>query len=700
MGGALSTIGQALLGQRGYLFSWAPVAMACGIALYFGLRVEPPVWLLWTCAVLSLAGLAQRVAGPYLGPLLAGAALVSLGFALAGWRAHQVAGPVLDFRYYGAVEGRIVATDRSASDAVRLTLDRVVLERMAPAETPRRVRVSMHGDQRWLTPEPGATVMLTGHLSPPGGAVEPGGFDFRRHSWFLGLGAVGYTRNPVLLLEPPGEGLWIAKARMWLSARVQAALPGEAGAFAAAIMTGDRAGMGQDTLQALRDSNLAHLLAISGLHMGLLAGFVFAALRLGLLLHPVSRHRWPVKKLAAGGALAAAAGYLALSGGNVATERAFIMAAAALCATMLDRRAISLRSVAIAALVVLTLRPEALLGPGFQMSFAATTALVAVFERFSQMQRTRRMPRWLAPVVSVVVSSAVAGAATGPVGMAHFNQMAQYGLLANLISVPVMGILVVPMAVVSALLMPFGLDWIALTVMALGLDWILGVAHTVAGWEGATRPVVAPMPWVLPLLAIGGLILCLWRGRGRLAGLAPMAAAALLWVQSERPAVLIADSGTLVGVMTESGRALSRERGSGFIAGIWLENDGLGGTQESAAALWPGARADRLAEARVADLSILHVQGKRAAATVAHCGTAQVIVSSEDIAPRGSCAVFDPSRLRDSGSVAIWQEPDGPRIVTDAELSGNRLWSPARRPTETRTAALAGPEGPGGAPDP
>lgn len=689
MGGALTMIRQALPGQRGHLFPWAPVAMACGIALYFGLRAEPPVWLLWSAAAVSLAGLGQRRAGPCLGPLLAGVALVSLGFALAGGRAHQVAGPVLDFRYYGAVEGRIVAIDRSASDAVRLTLDRVVLERMAPAETPARVRVSMHGRQDWLTPEPGATVILTGHLSPPGGAVEPGGFDFRRHSWFLGLGAVGYTRNPVLLLEPPGAGLPVAKIRMWLSARVQAALPGETGAFAAAIMTGDRAGMGQDTLQALRDSNLAHLLAISGLHMGLLAGFVFAALRLGLLVHPVSRHRWPVKKLAAAGALLAAAGYLALSGGNVATERAFLMAAAALCATMLDRRAISLRSVAIAALVVLALRPEALLGPGFQMSFAATTALVAVFERFSQIQRRRRMPKWLAPVVSVVVSSAVAGAATGPVGMAHFNQMAQYGLLANLISVPVMGVLVVPMAVVAALLMPFGLDGLALAAMALGLDWILGVARMVAGWQGATRPVVAPMPWALPLIALGGLVLCLWRGRARIAGLAPMAAGALLWVQSERPAVLIADSGTLVGVMTDAGRGLSRDRGSGFIAGTWLENDGRGGTQDSAAALWPGARADRLAVAQVADLTILHVQGKRAAAQLDGCGAAQVVVSSTDLALRGGCRVFDPARLRDSGSVAIWPGAEGPRIVTDAERSGQRLWSPARRNRTPRTVARA-----------
>lgn len=674
MGQALTWLAAVLLGQRGHLFPWAPVCLATGIGVFFALRVEPPELLLWLCGSLGLLAVVQHRAGPVWGPLLAAVALASLGFALAGARAHQVAGPVLDFRYYGAIEGRVIQIDRSASDALRLTLDRVVLERMDPDEVPTRVRVSLHGTQGYLDPTPGQVVILTGHLSPPGGSVEPGGFDFRRHAWFLRLGAVGYTRKPVLLLEPAGEGLRVARLRLWLSARVQAALPGERGAFAAAIMTGDRSGMGQDTLQALRESNLAHLLAISGLHMGLLAGFVFAALRLGLLLHPHVRHHWPVKKLAAAGALVAASGYLALSGGNVATERAFMMVAAALCAMMLDRRALSLRSVAIAALVVLVMRPEALMGPGFQMSFAATTALVAVFERLTIWQRDHALPRWIAPVMSVVVSSAVAGAATAPVGMAHFNQIAQYGLLANLVAVPVMGIWVVPLAVLAALLMPFGLDWVALEIMALGLGWILGVAHTVAGWEGSVGHIVSPAPIVLPLIAIGGLILCLWRGRGRLSGLAPLGLAAMLWAGTERPPVLIADSGTLVGLMTPQGRALSRDRGSAFVAGVWLENDGQGFNQPQAAALWPEPVVDRMARADLEGLNILHLQGKRAAARIDTCQPGQIVVSSVDIDLPGGCEVFDPARLRNSGSVAVWMEQGTPRIVTDRDLSGARLW--------------------------
>ncbi|MWD30278.1 DUF4131 domain-containing protein, partial [Aquicoccus sp. SCR17] len=277
------------------------------------------------------------------------AALVALGLALAGARTHQVAGPVLEGRYYGPIQGRIVAIDRSASDALRLTLDRVVLRDRGPERTPRRLRVSLHGgaavraDLPGGRPEPGAVAILTGHLSPPGGPVEPGGFDFRRHAWFLKLGAVGYTRTPVLRWQGPGRG-WrpmLHRLRLDLSARIQQALPGRRGAFAAAVLTGDRSGMDRPTLEALRRSNLAHLLAISGLHMGLLAGFVFAALRLAQAAVPRWCDRAPVKKIAALGALLAAAGYLALSGGNVATQRAFVMAAVALGAVLADRRALS-----------------------------------------------------------------------------------------------------------------------------------------------------------------------------------------------------------------------------------------------------------------------------------------------------------------------------------------------------------------------
>ncbi|CAN0477463.1 unnamed protein product, partial [Hapterophycus canaliculatus] len=225
--------------------------------------------------------------------------------------------------YYGAIEGRIVGIDRSSSDAVRLTLDQVRLDDVR--NTPRRVRIALHGDQAVMDPQPGAIVFTTGHLSPPGGAAEPGGFDFQRHAWFQSIGGVGYTRVPVLLLEPPADGVApLFTLRMTMSAAIQAQIPGQPGAFAAAVLTGDRSGLSQGSTQDMRDSNIAHLLAISGLHMGLLTGFVYTALRMALALIPAIALRYPIRKWAAVVALLSGAFYLALSGGNVATERAFI----------------------------------------------------------------------------------------------------------------------------------------------------------------------------------------------------------------------------------------------------------------------------------------------------------------------------------------------------------------------------------------
>ncbi|MCV6586852.1 MAG: ComEC family competence protein [Marinibacterium sp.] len=659
------------LGQRGHLLPWAPVCLGLGIGGYFSLPVEPGGGLYAALAALGLITFVWAWVRPGIwSPLGYGLALVAAGACLAGARAHRIAAPVLDFRYYGPVEGRVVAMDRSASDALRLTLDRVILARTSPDRLPGRVRVSLHGDAVGAAVLPGARVMTTAHLSPPQGPVEPGGFDFRRHAWFQQLGGVGYTRVPVLTVAPPeGAALRIFRLRMAVSQAMRAALPGDVGGFAAAVTTGDRSGVSQGALDDLRASNLAHLLAISGLHMGLLAGFVFGVLRYGLALIPVLALRLPVRKIAAAVALVVAAGYLALSGGNIATERAFVMVAVALLAVICDRRALSLRAVAIAALIVLMLRPEALLSPGFQMSFAATTALVAVFG-WMRDGAVSLGPAWIAPVLGVVMSSAVAGAATAPVGAAHFNAMAKYGLLANLLSVPVMGVLVIPAAVLALCLVPLGLQGVGLWLMGQGLRWILGVAHRVADLPQAQGFVPSPDAVVLPLIALGALWGILWQGRLRWLGLAPLGAAIVLWAQVERPPVLIADTGGLVGVMTDAGRALSKPRGAGFVAGVWLENDGDGADQAGAASRWP--RDDGPPHLPALGREVVHITGKRAAKGFTRCTKGQIVVSAVEIAPTGPCRIYGPDTLRISGALALY--PD--RIVSARDLAGQRLWTP------------------------
>ncbi|MBL4627196.1 MAG: ComEC/Rec2 family competence protein [Roseicyclus sp.] len=697
-------------GQRGALMPWSAVALGIGVAIYFALPVEPGFLGYSIAGLVGVFGIMMALwRREVLGPLGYGLALLAFGVFVAWYRAHSVAGPVIDFRYYGPIEGRIVGIDRSSSDVVRLTLDQVRLDRVR--NTPLRVRVALHGDQGFMEPTPGAIVFTTGHLSPPGSAAEPGGFDFQRHAWFQSLGAVGYTRSPMLLLVAPEDGAApLFSLRMRMSAAIQAQIPGQPGAFAAAVLTGDRSGLGQDATQDMRDANIAHLLAISGLHMGLLTGFIYAALRTLLALIPALALRYPIRKWAAAAALVSGAFYLALSGGNVATERAFIQVAVMFTAVLLDRRAITLRSVAIAAIIVLIRRPETLMSPGFQMSFAATTALVAAFTGLQGAKWMRKWPGWVKGLWALVVSSVIAGGATAPFAAAHFNRLAVYGLPANLLTVPAMGSIVIPFSVLALILTPFGLSWMAFSIMDIALQWILGVADYVAALPGAVERVPSPPGAVLGLIALGGILLCLWNGRGRWAAVLPMVAGALMWQMAERPALLISEAGGLVGQFSEDGRVLSRPRGDGFVARIWLENDGDAANQEAAAQRsgWTELEVGR--STQVGTLSLWHGTGRAASRVVEDaCARYDIVVlnlAPEDpdtqlqqaeaasrarvIAPNppagaaratpvSPCLLLSPRVLAHSGAIALSQEDGQLYLETARQRQGQRLWSPRAR---------------------
>jgi len=680
----LAIISRRVEGLRGRLLLFVPVLLATGIGGYFALPVEPGLPA-WVALALSASGFAwigwRHRAGGLAGLawLALALALVLAGALVAGARTLAVRAPVLDFRYYGAVEGRIVAVDRSASDATRITLDRLRLDGVAPAETPARLRISLFGTPGFFAPEPGLMVATTAFLGPPEGPVEPGGFDFRRMAWFDRLGAVGYSRAPLLMLAPPEAGragLFVQRLRARIAAGVQAAMPGEAGAFAVAVTTGQRSAMERATLDALRGANLAHLLAISGLHMGLITGFVFAAARLILAMIPGFAAAWPIRKIAAVLALQAGAFYLALSGGSVATERAFIMVSVMFGAVLIDRRALTLRAVALAAILILLVQPEALAEPGFQMSFAATTALVAAFGALRHW-RGPQLPRWTRPIMAVVLSSAVAGFATAPFAAAHFNQISYYGLLANTLAVPVMGLMVMPLAVVAALLWPLGLAPVALWLMRWPILWILAVATRVSAMEGAVGQVPSPPAGVLALIALGGLGFVLLRGPARGAGLVPLIAGFAIWALAERPPVLVASSGGLVGVMTPEGRALSKPKGDSFAASVWLENDGDPAEQSIAAARAGFSDVDGIRLLRKGGLVLAHITGRGAAAKLAAaCAAAQVVVVSTEVkdAPPAGCTIYDEVALGHSGALAFWPDGEGWRLDTVAARSGARPW--------------------------
>ena len=627
-----------------------------------------------------VAGLLFAVKSDLARPLGLAAAALAAGWVAAGIRAHSLDAPMLTFRYYGPVEGRIVEIDRSQSDALRLTLDQVVLQEVSPGRTPLRVRVSLQGEQSWLQPTPGQVVILTAMLAAPEGPVEPGAFDFRRMAYFDQLGAVGYTRTPVLLLEEPESGaLPIDRLRTWLTQGMLAHMEGQAGAFAAGAMTGDRSAITEDTVKALRDSSLAHLLAISGMNMAFLTGFVFALLRYGLALVPYVALRVNTKKVAAVVSFGVALFYLLLSGANVATERAFIMIAVFLGAVLLDRRALTLRSVAVAAMLLLLTKPESLLEPGFQMSFAATIALIVGFAALDGSIYRERIPRWLMPVFTLVLSSLIGGLSTAPYAAAHFNRFTDYGLLANLLTVPVMGAVIMPAGAVAALLAPFGLAALPLWVMEQGARWTLFVAHEIAGWEGSVTAIPAPGPWVLPLFTLGALWLILWRGRVQPAGVLPVLAALALWMTAERPTLLVSGDGRLLGLEGPDGRALSAPKGGGFAAENWLQNDGDLADQVTAAERpgFDGPKGERWFD--LAGLRAVALSGKGAEAKLAEvCRSAGlVILAAEAEAAPEACPLIDAKTLAGTGALAVWREGNALRIETTK--GAQRLWSPPLR---------------------
>ena len=672
------------------LFAWVPVCLALGIALWFALPAAPGrrIWVgLGLLAALALA--VSRLALPWaergrIGWTLADALrigstallLVIAGFGLIGMRSATVAAPVMEWRYYGPIEGRLVEIDRSARDRVRLTLDRVVLRDTAPARTPGKVRLSLM-EQSDPLPPLGQRVMLTGHLGPPPAPASPGSFDFRWLAWFEGLGAVGYTRTPIMTVEPAEGGIWaMHRARMAVSQAIQKGIGGQEGAVASALMTGDRSGIAEATNEVMRASNLYHIISISGLHMSMLAGFVYTALRMALVLAQGLGAPLPqaVHKVAALGALLASAAYLWLSGGGVATERAFVMVAVMLLAIMADRRAISLRTIALAATIILVYSPEAVTHPGFQMSFAATVALILSAGPWSK--TSPHIPFWLRPVAMLLVSSLVASVATSPLAAAHFNRMAQYGLLANLLVVPVMGALVMPAGVIGAILAPVGLAGPALWVMGLGTRWMLWVAEYVAGLGGAVTALPLPPAPVIPLMCFGATmaVLC-WRGGsalrrfsltggGFLAGVAMLAAAGGIWLTASRPLLLIAPEGEAVGLMTAQGRAASKPSGGAFIVDTWLQEDGDMASQEESATrpAWQGDKRDRMA-GWPGGWQIWHFTGKGAADRApAACQPRRIVVLSEKLPARAEwpCVMLDLGRLRVTGAVTVEMDEAGP----------------------------------------
>jgi competence protein ComEC len=673
-----------LLEERERWFLWLPVGLGLGIIWYFALPAEPPVWVGIAALVLLAAALAGRWRfGPKHWSLLEvptwfAVSAVLLGFTMATIRTDLVAAPVLERRGAYQLEATVLLVE-DLEQGQRLTLGQPAIEGFEPNATPAQVRVSAPpGD---LLVVPGDRIRLRAMLMPPSAPVEPHGFDFARHAYFIQLGAVGYAWDPPELIARADARSWslaVSALRQSIASEITHAAPGAAGAVAVALLTGLRGALPQHIWDEWAVAGIIHLLSISGLHMALVAGTVFFAVRIALALAPPLALRLPGKKLAALLALVGAFGYLLISGASVPAVRSFIMTAIMLLAVMVDRNPFSMRLVAFAALALLLLQPESLVGASFQMSFAAVVALIAVYETGAAKRRSGGLDgRLLLYVAGCALTTVVASAATTPFSIYHFSRFSTYGIVANLIAVPLSAIWIMPLGMLGLLLIPFGLADICFVLMAQGIEIIIAVAAFVAELPGAALDVAKPPLVALLATVAGGLWLCLWRTPWRRLGLLGIALGGGLMLLARPPDVLVDARGQIVAVRLADGQlAISPWKRDSWITDSWLRSAG-----QVQAAPWPPDGGDD-EDLRCDALGcIVSLGGQRIAlvrrpeALEDDCALVDLVISYPRIehCPNGT-PLIGPEALWRSGGLALWAGRGGIETLSVREVSGERPW--------------------------
>ena len=657
-----SWIERRLEAERDQLVLWLPVMLGAGVAAWFVL----PDARGWAAA--ALAGLAVACAalatwrGGRLGVALAvGGVAVPAGIALVWARAERVAAPVLARPGVFALTGRIKAIDPlPARELVRVRLADIAWD-SAPEPAPTRVRVNIPAADAPAGLSIGATIRLRARLMPPAPPAVPGAYDFARVAWFQGLGATGRAFAPVTVVRP---GAPEPKLRTALSGHIQRQLPGSAGGIAAALATGDTGAIAEEDAEAMRRSGLAHLLSVSGLHITAVVGLVMLVVARLLALSTRVALTGRVPLLAAGAAAGAAVGYTWLTGAEVPTIRSCVAALMILAAMAAGREAITLRLVAVGALVVLLVWPEAVAGPSFQLSFAAVTAIVALYEHprvrgwFGPREEAwwRRVARALG---SLLLTGVLVEAALLPIAAFHFHKAGLYGALANILAIPLTTFVVMPAEAVALLFDAAGLGaplwWVAGHALAL----LLWVARTVAAAPGAVAAVPGMPAGAFAACVAGGLWLALWRTGWRVWGLAPLAAGLAWALATPAPDLVVTGDGRHLGVRTDTGDvAILRDRAGDYVRDTLAEGGGVDGEPMLLSDL-PQAACNRdlcwIARGPwrvLATRSWYHVPARRLAAL---CRRADVVVSERQV-PRGCRArwlTLDRAALARTGGVAV-----------------------------------------------
>ena len=553
---------------------WLPVALGTGIAAWFALPAAAHwIGLLFLLASGGLAGSLIGWSSRIGRMVVAGCGMTAIGVLLIWARATWVGAPVLAQPATTAFSAEVEAVEPLPAKGET----RLILRPRGRDDLPPRVRVTLR-DQAGSTIVPGERVGLRARLMPPPAASLPGSYDFAQRAWFDRIGAVGTVSGDISRAPDAGQGGQPLRAR--LSEHIHRQIEGSPGGIAAALVTGDRGAISAEDEEAMRRSGLAHLLSISGLHVTAVIGFAMLFARRLLALSPRLALGGYVLPLAAAAGALAGAGYTWLAGAEVPTLRSLIAALLVLVALLMGREALTLRLVAAGALLVLVWRPESLVGPSFQLSFAAVTAIVVlhespVMQRFMARRDEGLVRRWGRGIAGLLVTGLVVEVALAPIALFHFHKAGLYGALANVVAIPLTTFVVMPFEALALLFDSAGLGapfwWIAEQALRL----LIALAHHVADAPGAVATLPRFPPWAFALAVAGGLWILVWQRSWRWWGLAPLLAGMAVLAQQPRPDLLVtADGRNIAAAVPGGGYALLRDRAGDFVRDTMNEAGG------------------------------------------------------------------------------------------------------------------------------
>lgn len=672
--------------ERHNWFLWVPVLFGIGICSYFALPKEPSIWVGINALVFSSSLLIATRKQPFFFLIILTFFIIVAGFANANWRAIRQASPVIPkLEEPVSIIGTVTEVEHLPSGK-RIFVTPKKIRNVSPEDTPKRIRLTVRTEDNGA--KPGDLVSIFGMLSPPPIPVYPGAYDFARISYFNQIGAIGYSLAPIRILETGDAHSFstlLATIRKTIADRILEDIGKENGSIAAALLVGESGAISKDVYKDIRAAGLAHLLAISGLHLSLVVGiFYLFSRRLFALSETLTLH-FNIKKWAAICGLFGSLSYLFLAGMPIPAQRASIMAGMVLLAILIDRNPTPMRCVAWAALIILVFEPESILSPSFQMSFAAVIALISGYRALAALMRywgeslpehTRSMYAKLGLYVyGIIASTVIAGLATLPFSIYHFNNYSAYSILANLVAIPATTFWIMPWGVLALLLFPLHLENLALVPMQWGIGLVIDTAQYIASMPHASSMVPTMPPVALGIVALGMCWLLLWEKKWRLAGIPFIIAGMATIFFTPTPDMVIDQKGKLYAVKNQKKELVfNNNRLAHFTRHIWMQRSGQEKTiplSERTGLDCDSSQCDF--ETRHTRVSFIHDPTLLSQA----CKNADIVVNLTYL-PKGcwnGSYAITRKELIEKGTHAIWiEDKQHVKVKTVGDMRGERLW--------------------------